>query len=87
MEVVSSSETSVFTTATQHNIPEDGILHRDHREILKSYIALTGWALYRRRNVSPVRYEFQFYISQDDILHTDHHENLKSYIALIGWTL
>jgi hypothetical protein len=26
-------------------IPEDGILHSHHRENLKSYIALTGWAL------------------------------------------
>jgi hypothetical protein len=27
------------------NIPDDGILHSHRREILKSYIALTGWAL------------------------------------------
>jgi hypothetical protein len=26
-------------------IPEDGILHSHCRETLKSYIALTGWAL------------------------------------------
>jgi hypothetical protein len=26
-------------------IPEDGILHSHRRENLKSYIALTGWAL------------------------------------------
>jgi hypothetical protein len=26
-------------------IPEDGILHSDRRENLKSYIALTGWTL------------------------------------------
>jgi hypothetical protein len=39
-------------------IPEDGILHGH----LKSYIALTGSALQRRRNVSPVRYELGFYI-------------------------
>jgi hypothetical protein len=35
-------------------IPEDGILHGHCRENLKSYIALTGWTLQRRRNVSPV---------------------------------
>jgi hypothetical protein len=32
-------------TATRRNIPEDGILHSQCRESLKSYIALTGWAL------------------------------------------
>jgi hypothetical protein len=26
-------------------IPEDGIIHSDRRENLKSYILLTGWAL------------------------------------------
>jgi hypothetical protein len=26
-------------------IPEDGILHSDRRENLKSYMALTGWNL------------------------------------------
>jgi hypothetical protein len=26
-------------------IPEDGVLHSHRRENLKSYIALTGWAL------------------------------------------
>jgi hypothetical protein len=40
-------------------ISEDGIRHNHHRENLKSYIALTGWApyevrsefLYRRRQL------------------------------------
>jgi hypothetical protein len=45
MEVLCSSETSVVTRATRSNIPEDGILHSDRRENLKSYIALTGWTL------------------------------------------
>jgi hypothetical protein len=36
---------------------EDGTLHSHRREHLKSCIALTGWALKRRRNVSPVKYE------------------------------
>jgi hypothetical protein len=35
-------------------IPDDDILHSHCRENLKSYIALTGWALQWRCNVSPV---------------------------------
>jgi hypothetical protein len=50
-----------------------------HRENFKSYIALTGWAPYRRRNVSPVKYELGFYIPEDNIVHTHCHENLESY--------
>jgi hypothetical protein len=68
-------------------MPEDGILHSHRREILKSYIALTGCAMYRRRNVSPVKYEQGFYIPEDGILHSHCRENLKSYIVLTGWTL
>jgi hypothetical protein len=45
MEALRSSEMSVLTRATRRNIPEDGILHSHRRENLKSYIALTGWAL------------------------------------------
>jgi hypothetical protein len=45
MEALNSSETLVLTRATRRNIPEDDILHSHSREKLKSYIALTGWAL------------------------------------------
>jgi hypothetical protein len=44
VEAILSSETSVLTSATQRNIPEDGILHIHRLQILKSYIALTGMA-------------------------------------------
>jgi hypothetical protein len=46
------------------HIPEDAILHSHLRENLKSYIALTGWALLRRCNVSPLKYELRFYIKK-----------------------
>jgi hypothetical protein len=58
-------------------IPEDDILHSHRRENLKSYIALTGWTLKRRRNVSPVKYELGLYIPGDGILHSHCRENLK----------
>jgi hypothetical protein len=45
MEVLSSSETSVFIRAIRPNIPEDAILHSHRRENVKSCIALTGWTL------------------------------------------
>jgi hypothetical protein len=68
-------------------IPEDGIVHSHRHENLKSYMALTGWTLKRRGNLSPVRYELYFYIPEDGIVHSHRLENLKSYIALTCWTL
>jgi hypothetical protein len=65
-------------------IPEDDILHSHRCENLKSYIALTDWTLYWRRNVSPAMYELGFYIPEDVILHGHRCGNLKSYIALTG---
>jgi hypothetical protein len=65
MEALRSSETSVLKIATRRNVPEDGILHSHRRENLKSYIALTGWALQSSRNVSPVKYDLGFYIPED----------------------
>jgi hypothetical protein len=87
MEAVRSPETSVRTRATRHHIPEDGILHSHRRGNLKSYIALTGRALYRRGNVFLVRYELDFYIPEVGILHSHRSENLKIYIALTGCAL
>jgi hypothetical protein len=37
MLALRSSKTSVLTKAIWRNIPEEGILHRDHRDNLKSY--------------------------------------------------
>jgi hypothetical protein len=64
-------------------IPEESIVQSHRREYLKSYIALTGWALWRRRNVSPVGYELGFYISGDGILHSHCRESFKLYNAIL----
>jgi hypothetical protein len=67
---ICSSETAFLTRATRRSIQENVILHSNRREDLKSHIALTGWALQRKRNVSPVRYERGVYIPEDGILHS-----------------
>jgi hypothetical protein len=56
MESIRSYKSSVLKRTTRCNIPEDFNLHSTRHENLKSYIVLTGWALWRRRNVSSVRY-------------------------------
>jgi hypothetical protein len=46
-------------------MPENGILYSHGRGNLKPFIALTGWAIQRRRNAFLVRYELGFYIPED----------------------
>jgi hypothetical protein len=79
MEAIRSSETSVLTRATGHHIPENGILYRHRREHLKSYMALTGWTLQWRGNVSPVKYELGSYIAEDAILHSHRRDKRYNY--------
>jgi hypothetical protein len=57
MEATPSSETSVLRRPTLYKTPEGAILRSHRRETPKSYIALIGWTLCQRRNVSSVRYE------------------------------
>jgi hypothetical protein len=45
MEATISSEMTVPTRATRRNIPQEYVLRSYRRENLKSYIALTGYAL------------------------------------------
>jgi hypothetical protein len=90
VEVLRSSKMSVLTRVTRRYIPENGILHSHSRENLKSYIALTGRALWRKPNMFPVRYELGSYIPEDSILHSHRRENIKFYksfplsLSLIG---
>jgi hypothetical protein len=63
------------------------ILHNHRCEDLKSYMALTGWALYGDVKFFHVRYELGSYIPEDGVLYSHRRENLKSYIALTGCIL
>jgi hypothetical protein len=49
-----SSETSVLTTATRLNNPEDAILHSDRRENFKSYISGIIGATIRRPKIKDI---------------------------------
>jgi hypothetical protein len=80
-EALRSFAPSVLTRATRHNMPEDGILHSHRRENIRSYIVLTGRALWWRRNMFPVRYELGFCIPEYGILHCHRRENRKSDVS------
>jgi hypothetical protein len=45
MEALRYPEMSLFTRATRPNSQEDGTHHSHRRKNIKSYIALTGWAM------------------------------------------
>jgi hypothetical protein len=49
-------------------ISKADILQSQRLENIKSYIALTGWALHQRRNVFRVRYEVVFISQRKEIL-------------------
>jgi hypothetical protein len=66
-------------------VPEDDILHSHHCENLKSYIALTSWALKQKHNMFLEGMSWVFYIPKDDILHSHCCENLKSYKTVCAW--
>jgi hypothetical protein len=54
MEAIRSSETSVLTTITRHQIPEDEFLQVHRRENLKSYIY--NRSLFEQRNMSTMEF-------------------------------
>jgi hypothetical protein len=90
-EAPGSSETSVLTTATRRNNPEDTILHSHRRENLKSYtvnvvpssptlVTLMIEAIYSIETPVLTTATLRT-IAENSILHSHRRENLKTYTS------
>jgi hypothetical protein len=88
MDALGSSETSVLTRATRRYIQEDGILHSHRREILKSYIELTGYIFTKRKQLRMTLTKTHWLLGRKSKLSTSKKENILIHKAIFKpmWT-